>query len=78
MTAVAWNRTATVPHILAGALSNGSCEIWDLKNKKQVIAFHDGKRCARGGQRSLAWHPSEPTMIVQASDDDASPVVPTE
>jgi protein transport protein SEC31 len=75
MTTVAWNKTATVPHILAGALSNGSCEIWDLKNKKQVIAFHDAKRCPRGGQRSLAWHPSEPTMIVQASDDDASPVL---
>jgi hypothetical protein len=75
MSTVAWNRSASVPHILAGALSGGSCEIWDLKNKKQVIAFHDTKRCNQGGQRSLAWHPTEATMIVQVSDDDLSPVV---
>jgi protein transport protein SEC31 len=75
MTSVAWNRTATVPHILAGSLSSGSCEIWDLKNKKQVIAFHDPKRCGKSGSRSLAWHPTEPTMIVQACDDDESPVL---
>lgn len=75
MTAVAWNRAASVPHILASALTGGACEIWDLKNKKQVITFHDSRRCQRSGQRSLAWHPTEPTMIVQACDDDASPVV---
>lgn len=71
---VAWNKSPAVPHILAGALSSGPCEIWDLKNKKQVIAFHDAKRSTRGGQRSLAWHPTEPTIIIQACDDDASPV----
>lgn len=74
MPCVAWNRAAAVPHILADALTNGACEIWDLKNKKQVITFHDTKRSQRGGQRSLAWHPTEPTIIIQACEDDASPV----
>lgn len=74
MPCVAWNRAAAVPHILAGALTNGACEIWDLKNKKQVITFHDVKRSQHAGQRSLAWHPTEPTMIIQACNDDSSPV----
>jgi protein transport protein SEC31 len=65
MSCVAWNKNSNVPHILAGALSGGACEIWDLKNKKQVITFHDTKRSTRAGQRSLAWHPTEPTMIIQ-------------
>ena len=74
MTSVTWNKASSVPHILAGSLSGGSCEIWDLKNKKQVITFHDTKRCNMGGQHSLAWHPSEPTIIVQCCEDDNSPV----
>ena len=75
MMSVAWNRSASVPHILAGGLAGGAAEVWDLKNKKQVITFHDLKRCTKAGQRSLAWHPTEPTMIVQVCEGDDSPVL---
>ena len=53
-TFLSWNKQ--VHHILAGCLSGGRTEIWDLRQKKQVIHFEDKTR--QPSCKSLAWDPS--------------------
>eukprot|EP00435_Cladocopium_sp_Y103_P060638 s572_g22.t1 len=46
-------------------------QVWDLKQKKEVISFQDPAsrlRCS-----SVAWHPEVPTQLVVCYDDDRQP-----
>jgi protein transport protein SEC31 len=72
VTCVAWHKT--VPHIVASAFNNGSCVIWDLKNKRPVLNFVDPNR-RQTRWRAVAWNPEESTQLISASDDDACPVL---
>ena len=45
-----------VAHILASAFGNGSCVIWDLKNKRPVLTFADPNR-RQTRWRAVAWNP---------------------
>jgi len=72
VTCVAWNKK--VAHILASAFGNGTCVIWDLKNKRPVLTFADPNR-RQTRWRAVAWNPEEPTQIISASDDDSCPVL---
>ena len=70
---VAWNRR--VEAILAAVAAGGaSTVVWHLKDNKPILAFHDQKHRA-SRVRALAWHPTESTQLVTASDDDQQPAL---
>jgi len=67
---VAWN--TLVPHILASASANGSCHVWDLRQKKSWCELRDAKK---GAIADIAWNPIEGLQIVTAMGDDTNPVI---
>eukprot|EP00615_Pteridomonas_danica_P011892 CAMPEP_0114343358 /NCGR_PEP_ID=MMETSP0101-20121206/10544_1 /TAXON_ID=38822 ORGANISM="Pteridomonas danica, Strain PT" /NCGR_SAMPLE_ID=MMETSP0101 /ASSEMBLY_ACC=CAM_ASM_000211 /LENGTH=1181 /DNA_ID=CAMNT_0001478035 /DNA_START=71 /DNA_END=3616 /DNA_ORIENTATION=- len=67
---VAWN--SQVAHILASASINGSCHIWDLRQKKSWCELRDAKR---GAISDVCWNPTEGFQIVTAMGDDSNPVI---
>ena len=66
ITAVGWN--SQVVHILASASANGSCIIWDLRQKKPWCELRDPNRAPVS---DIAWNPDEGLHIITASGDDA-------
>lgn len=70
VTKVAWN--TQVPHILASCSQNGSCIIWDLKQKKAWCELRDP---AGGAISDIAWNPEQGLNIITASGDDKNPVI---
>ena len=70
VTKVAWN--TQVAHILATSSQNGSCFIWDLKQKKAWCELRDP---AGGSISDIAWNPEQGLNIVTASGDDRNPVI---
>jgi len=70
ITKVAWN--TQVVHILASAAQNGSCYIWDLRQKKAWCELRDP---AGGLVSDVAWNPDQGLHLVTASGDDKNPVI---
>ena len=69
---VAWNRK--VPHILASTSHGGESVVWDLKQKRPVINFHDpNNRTQRNSV--IEWSPDATTRVLVASEDDRNPVL---
>ena len=58
-------------HILACAQSNGRVNIFDLKIKKSIFSFNDGKE---DEQRTVCvvWSQSSPTQLAVAFDHTSS------
>lgn len=65
---VAWNKK--VGHIVALGGKSGALSVWDLRKKSELI--HIPTRYAIS---SIAWHPTEPTLLCTASADDHNPVI---
>ncbi|KAJ1425674.1 hypothetical protein B484DRAFT_451002 [Ochromonadaceae sp. CCMP2298] len=70
ITKVAWN--SQVAHILASAAQNGSCYIWDLRQKKAWCELRDP---SGGCVADIAWNPDQGLHFVTASGDDKNPVL---
>ncbi|CAM9628396.1 unnamed protein product, partial [Phaeothamnion confervicola] len=70
VTKVAWN--TQVSHILATAAANGSCIVWDLRQKKPWCELRDSSRASCA---DVAWNPDEGLHLVTASGDDNNPVL---
>ncbi|ANZ73106.1 BA75_00832T0 [Komagataella pastoris] len=73
---IAWN--SKIRHILASAGTSGYASIWDLKTKKELLNL---SYTAPSGQRAnlstVAWHPTNSTSVITASDSDAVPLIMT-
>ena len=67
---VKWN--TKVPHILASASMNGSCHVWDLRQKKSWCELRDAKR---GAISDIVWNPTEGLQLITAMGDDTNPVI---
>ena len=65
-----WN--SQVMHILATAALNGTCTVWDLREKKPWCELRDSKGA---GFTSLAWNPKQGLHLLTATDDDHRPVL---
>ena len=74
ITSIAWNKSKAAPHILASANDCGRINIFDLKVKKNMISFSDGKESHGNRKVSLAWNPSLATQMAVAFDNEASGV----
>ena len=70
ITKVQWN--PEVAHILASAAVNGSCHIWDLRQKKSWCELRDAKR---GAIADICWNPTQSLQIITAMGDDTNPVM---
>jgi protein transport protein SEC31 len=70
ITQVAWN--SQVAHILASSALNGSCFIWDLRQKRAWCELRDP---SGGSIADVAWNPDQGLHIVTASGDDKNPVL---
>ena len=70
VSALGWN--SQVMHILATAALNGTCTVWDLREKKPWCELRDSKGA---GFTSLAWNPKQGLHLLTATDDDHRPVL---
>ncbi|CEG65418.1 hypothetical protein RMATCC62417_02210 [Rhizopus microsporus] len=61
--AIAWN--GQVQHILSTASTNGYTIVWDIRNKKEIMALPQHPAVIS----SIAWHPDIATQIVTAAHD---------
>ncbi|KAL8280795.1 hypothetical protein RQP46_006799 [Phenoliferia psychrophenolica] len=89
ITTLAWN--AQVVHVLATGSNSGYTVVWDLKSKREVTALSYAQGAPSGvgngfgqpgwgggGKRGVSciqWHPTNPTKLATASDDDQNPVI---
>lgn len=74
ISSVAWNNS--VGHIFAST-SNGYTSIWDLKSKREVLHLSYSGNGAKSNFSCVAWHPTQSTKLVTASDSDNSPLILT-
>lgn len=74
ITSVAWNNS--VSHIFAST-SGSYTSIWDLKTKREVLHLSYSGSLGRANFSSVAWHPSQSTKLITASDNDGSPLILT-
>lgn len=70
---VAWNNA--VAHILASTSNAGYTSIWDLKLKREVLHLSYTGALGRADFSCVAWHPSQLTKLVTASQSDACPLI---
>ncbi|CDK29270.1 unnamed protein product [Kuraishia capsulata CBS 1993] len=75
VTSIAWNNSMS--HIFASAGNTGYGSIWDLKAKKEVLHLSYTGPSGRANLTSIAWHPTQSTKLVTASDSDGTPVILT-
>ncbi|CAN0577712.1 unnamed protein product, partial [Ectocarpus sp. 12 AP-2014] len=57
---------------MATAAQNGSCIVWDLKQKKPWCELRDPNRAPI---TDVAWNPDQGQHLVTASGDDNNPVL---
>lgn len=69
ITSIAWNKSKFVQHILASAQDNGRINIIDLKLKKNIFSFSDGKEHITRRNVGIAWNPAIATQIAVAFDN---------
>lgn len=65
---MAWNHK--VGHIIALGGKSGALSVWDLRKKSELIHIP-----TRYSISSIAWHPTEPTLLMTSSADDHNPVI---
>lgn len=76
VTSVSWNKS--VSHIFAAAGSAGYTSIWDLKSKKEVLHLtYTSQSGSRATLSTVAWHPSQSTKLITASESDGVPLILT-
>ncbi|CAH2355879.1 protein transport protein Sec31p [[Candida] railenensis] len=77
ISSVAWNQA--VPHIFASTAGNsGYTSIWDLKAKREVLHLsYQGQGGTRANFSCVAWHPTQSTKLITASDNDGCPLILT-
>jgi protein transport protein SEC31 len=82
ITSLAWNKQ--VPHILSTASSSGYTVVWDLRNKREVVALNFAavqqpqgppgwmgqQQGARRGISAVSWHPENVCCLFQPSGID--------
>ena len=69
VTSLAWNRQ--VQHVLASSSSTGYTVVWDLRNKREVVALAYGGASqvghmgsgGRKGMSDVAWHPDNVSAV---------------
>lgn len=69
---ISWNKSKAVQHILAAAQDNGRVHIIDLKLKKSICSFDDGKSNLCEREINMVWNPKIPTQIAVAFDQEES------
>ncbi|CAH6721682.1 protein transport protein Sec31p [[Candida] jaroonii] len=74
ITSVAWNNA--VGHIMAST-SGGYTSIWDLKSKREVLHLSYNGDLGRANFSFVAWHPTQSTKLITASDNDGCPLILT-
>lgn len=74
ITSVAWNNS--VGHIMAST-SGGYTSIWDLKSKREVLHLSYNGELGRANFSFVAWHPTQSTKLITASDNDGCPLILT-
>lgn len=75
ITCVAWNNS--VSHIFASTGNGGFTSIWDLKSKREVLHLSYSNGTGRANFSSVAWHPTQSTKLVTASENDSCSVILT-
>jgi len=60
VTSVSWNKSKSLPHILATGSSNGGVNVWDLKVKRSICNFFD-KSGLTERNTQVCWNPDIPT-----------------
>eukprot|EP00602_Paraphysomonas_sp_CaronLab_P004721 CAMPEP_0185020746 /NCGR_PEP_ID=MMETSP1103-20130426/3384_1 /TAXON_ID=36769 /ORGANISM="Paraphysomonas bandaiensis, Strain Caron Lab Isolate" /LENGTH=1052 /DNA_ID=CAMNT_0027551833 /DNA_START=113 /DNA_END=3271 /DNA_ORIENTATION=+ len=70
ITKVAWN--TQVAHIMASSSQNGSCIVWDLRQKKAWCELREPSGCCIS---DIAWNPDQGLHLVTAGGDDKNPVL---
>lgn len=70
---VAWNNA--VSHILASTSNAGYTSIWDLKSKREVLHLSYAGALGRADFSYVAWHPTQLTKLITASQSDACPLI---
>ncbi|RCK56363.1 Protein transport protein SEC31 [Candida viswanathii] len=75
ITCVSWNNS--VSHILASTGNGGYTSIWDLRAKKELLHLAYTGPTGRANFSYVAWHPTQSTKLVTASDNDTCPLILT-
>ncbi|KAH3683654.1 hypothetical protein WICPIJ_005338 [Wickerhamomyces pijperi] len=76
VSSVSWNNS--MGHILASAGSAGYTSVWDLRAKKEVLHLsYTNNAGSRAVLSTVAWHPTQSTRLVTASEADGAPVILT-
>lgn len=76
ISSLAWNRS--VPHIFASTGNSGFTSVWDLKAKREILHLsYQGPTGTRANFSCVAWHPTESTKLITATDNDGSPLIMT-
>jgi protein transport protein SEC31 len=76
VTSVAWNNS--VSHIFASTGNGGYTSVWDLKSKREVLHLqYTNETGARASFSHVAWHPTQSTKLITASENDSCPVILT-
>lgn len=73
ITCVSWNNS--VSHILASTGNGGYTSIWDLKAKKELLHLSYSGPSGRANFSYVAWHPTQSTKLITASDNDTCPLI---
>lgn len=71
---VAWNNS--VSNIFAST-SNNYTSIWDMKTKREVLHLSYNGELGRANFSAVAWHPTQSTKLITASDSDGCPLILT-
>lgn len=77
ISSVAWNQQ--VDHIFALTGNSGYTSIWDLKAKREVLhlSYTGTGGQSRANFSCVAWHPTQLTKLITASDNDGCPLILT-
>lgn len=70
-----WNNS--VPHIFASTGNGGYTSIWDLKSKREVLHLSYNGDLGRANFSCVAWHPTQSTKLITASENDGCPLLLT-
>ncbi|WEJ96370.1 protein transport protein S31 [Yamadazyma tenuis] len=72
---VAWNNSKT--NVFASTGNGGYTSIWDLSRTREVLHLAYNGDLGRANFSYVAWHPTETTKLITASDNDGCPVILT-
>ncbi|GEQ72877.1 hypothetical protein JCM33374_g6565 [Metschnikowia sp. JCM 33374] len=73
ISSISWNNA--VSHILASTSNAGYTSIWDLKAKREVLHLAYTGALGRADFSHVAWHPTQSTKLITASQSDACPLI---